>query len=206
MGKPAARLTDMHACPMVDGVKPHVGGPVTGPGAPTVLIGGMPAAVQGDMCVCVGAPDTIMMGSAGVKICGKPAARMGDMTLHGGSILAGCPTVLIGETGSGAGGSGGQSQQKSTQTGAAQAADNSNAAALKQAANEGQEEAERSDKNDYSAQFELLDKADKGVKDVKYQINTPDGKVHEGKTDGSGKTEQVQGYTASECRITYFNN
>lgn len=97
MGKPAARITDMHVCPMFDGPKPHVGGPIVGPGCPTVLIGGMPAAVMGDMVTCVGPPDTIILGSVGVMIGGKPAARMGDMCAHGGSIVLGCPTVLIGE-------------------------------------------------------------------------------------------------------------
>jgi len=100
MSKPAARNGDMHVCPMVTpGTPPvpHVGGPVTGPGVPTVLIGGMPAAVMGDMCTCVGPPDTIVLGSTGVLIGGKPAARMGDMCAHGGTIVAGCPTVLIGE-------------------------------------------------------------------------------------------------------------
>jgi len=99
MSKPAARLTDMHVCPMVTGTVPHVGGPVSGPGVPTVLIGGMPAAVMGDMCVCTGPPDSIILGSAGVLIGGKPAARMGDFTSHGGSITLGCFTVLIGEVG-----------------------------------------------------------------------------------------------------------
>jgi uncharacterized Zn-binding protein involved in type VI secretion len=93
---PAARLTDMHVCPMVTGIVPHVGGPITGPGTPTVLIGSMPAAVVGDMCTCVGPPDVIVKGSATVLIGGKPAARMGDMTAHGGSIVLGLPTVLIG--------------------------------------------------------------------------------------------------------------
>ena len=100
MGKPAARLTDMHVCPMVTpGLPPipHVGGPIVGPGCPTVLIGGMPAAVMGDMCTCVGPPDTIILGSVGVLIGGKPAARMGDSCAHGGTIILGCPTVLIGE-------------------------------------------------------------------------------------------------------------
>lgn len=104
MGKPAARLTDMHTCPMVTpGLPPipHVGGPIVGPGCPTVLIGGMPAAVMGDMCTCVGPPDTIILGSAGVLIGGKPAARMGDQCAHGGAITVGCMTVLVGETGSG---------------------------------------------------------------------------------------------------------
>ncbi len=107
MGKPAARIGDMHVCPMVTpGVPPipHVGGPVTGPGAPTVLIGGMPASVMGDMCTCVGPSDTIILGSTGVFITGKPAARMGDSCAHGGTIVLGCPTVLIGEAGGGGGG------------------------------------------------------------------------------------------------------
>ena len=68
----------MHTCPMVDGVKPHVGGPILPPGMPTVLIGGMPAARVGDMCTCVGPPDVIAMGSTKVMIGGQPAARMGD--------------------------------------------------------------------------------------------------------------------------------
>lgn len=96
MGKPAARITDMHVCPMVTGVVPHVGGPVTGPGATTVLIGKLPAAVMGDTCTCVGPPDTIILGSTTVMIGGKPAARMGDSTAHGGSIVLGEFTVLIG--------------------------------------------------------------------------------------------------------------
>lgn len=97
----------MHVCPMVTpGVPPipHVGGPIIGPGAPTVLIGNMPAAVMGDMCTCVGPPSTIILGSMGVMIMNKPAARMGDMCAHGGSIVMGFPTVLIGEMSPGAGG------------------------------------------------------------------------------------------------------
>jgi uncharacterized Zn-binding protein involved in type VI secretion len=96
MGKPAARINDMHVCPMLTGSVPHVGGPILPPGAPTVLIGGMPAALVGDMCICTGPPDTIAMGSATVMIAGKPAVRMGDSTAHGGTIVAGLPTVLIG--------------------------------------------------------------------------------------------------------------
>jgi uncharacterized Zn-binding protein involved in type VI secretion len=93
----AARVGDMHTCPMVQpGPVPHVGGPVLPPGTPTVLIGGQPAATVGDMCTCTGPPDTIIMGSGTVMIGGKPAARMGDSTSHGGVIIAGCPTVIIG--------------------------------------------------------------------------------------------------------------
>jgi uncharacterized Zn-binding protein involved in type VI secretion len=99
MGQPAARLTDMHTCPMVTpGTPPipHVGGPISGPGIPTVLIGSMPAAVLGDTATCVGPPDAIVKGSATVMIGGKPAARTGDTTAHGGIIMVGFPTVLIG--------------------------------------------------------------------------------------------------------------
>jgi len=93
----AARVGDMHTCPMVNpGGAPHVGGPVIPPGCPTVLIGGMPAARVGDMVTCAGPPDSIVMGSSSVMIGGMPAARMGDSTAHGGSIVAGCPTVIIG--------------------------------------------------------------------------------------------------------------
>jgi uncharacterized Zn-binding protein involved in type VI secretion len=107
MSKPAARVGDMHTCPMVTpGMPPipHVGGPIIGPGVPNVLIAGMPASVMGDMCTCVGPPDTVVLGSTGVMIGGKPAARMGDQCAHGGVITVGCPTVLIGETGAGGGG------------------------------------------------------------------------------------------------------
>jgi len=93
---PAARITDMHACPMLTGPVPHVGGPIVGPCVPTVLIGALPAAVLGDSCVCVGPPDSIVKGSATVMIGGKPAARMGDTTAHGGNIVLGLPTVMIG--------------------------------------------------------------------------------------------------------------
>ncbi len=92
----AARITDMHVCPMVTGVIPHVGGPVLPPGGVTVLIGGLPAARAGDLCTCVGPPDSIVLGSTTVLIGGMPAARMGDTTAHGGSIIIGCPTVIIG--------------------------------------------------------------------------------------------------------------
>ncbi len=96
MGKPAARVTDMHVCPMVTGVVPHVGGPILPPAAVTVLTGMLPQARVGDMCVCVGPPDVIVLGSFTVLAMGQPAARMGDLTAHGGTIVLGLPTVLIG--------------------------------------------------------------------------------------------------------------
>lgn len=98
MPQPAARLTDMHVCPMVTPAVPpipHVGGPIVGPGCPTVLIGGLPAATMGDQAVCVGPPDVIVKGSFTVLIGNKPAARMGDNCAHGGMIVLGYPMVLI---------------------------------------------------------------------------------------------------------------
>ena len=99
MGMPASRITDMHVCPMVTpGAPPipHVGGIVSGPGCSTVLIGKMPSARATDMAICVGPPDTIAMGSVTVLIGSMPAARIGDSCAHGGIIVMGCPTVLIG--------------------------------------------------------------------------------------------------------------
>src|SRR5690554_1439722 len=96
---PAARVTDMHACPMqTPGLPPvpHVGGPIVGPGVATVLIGKLPAAVVGDLCTCTGPPDSIVSGSSTVMVNGRPAARQGDSCAHGGSVVVGLPTVIIG--------------------------------------------------------------------------------------------------------------
>ncbi len=97
---PAARIGDMHTCPMqtpaFPSPIPHVGGPVSGPGVPTVLIAKMPASVVGDVAVCTGLPDTIIKGSATVMINNRPAARQGDTTAHGGTVAIGAPTVIIG--------------------------------------------------------------------------------------------------------------
>ncbi len=96
MPQPAATLLMAQVCPMVTVLVPHVGGPIIGPGAETVLIMGLPGACMGDECVCVGPPSTIIFGSPTVLHEGRPAARMGDPTDHGGVITLGVPTVLIG--------------------------------------------------------------------------------------------------------------
>lgn len=96
MGMPAARVGDMHVCPMFTGPVPHVGGPILPPCAVTVLTGSIPQARVTDMCVCAGPPDVIALGSFTVLVCGLPAARIGDMTVHGGTIVMGLPTVIIG--------------------------------------------------------------------------------------------------------------
>lgn len=106
MGMPAARVGDMHVCPMVTGIVPHVGGPILPPCASTVLTGKMPQARISDMCTCVGPPDVIAMGAFTVLVQKMPAARMLDMTAHGGMIVMGMFTVLIGDNGAGGGGGG----------------------------------------------------------------------------------------------------
>lgn len=93
---PAARVGDMHECTSMTGTVPHDGGPLIGPGAPTVLIGQMPAACVGDSAVCVGPPDSLTQGSETVLVEGKPLVRMGDPTEHGGEVVMGCPTVIVG--------------------------------------------------------------------------------------------------------------
>lgn len=96
---PAARLFDRYTCPQQIPATPpipHVGGPIIGPGVPNVLVGGMPAVVAGDICMCACPVDSIVKGSGAVLIGGKPAARMGDSTAHGGIIIGMCPTVLVG--------------------------------------------------------------------------------------------------------------
>lgn len=93
----AARVSDDHVCPVINpNGNPHTGGPIMPPGIPTVLIGGQPAATVGSICVCAGPPDSITKGSSSVFIGNKPAARQGDLTAHGGSVVAGLPTVIIG--------------------------------------------------------------------------------------------------------------
>lgn len=208
MGQPAARVGDMHVCPMVNALVPHVGGPVLPAGVPTVLIQGLPAATLGCMCTCVGPPDVIAMGSSGVLIGGQPAARMGDMTTHGGSIVLGCFTVLIGEAGGGggsAGGGGGGGGVASKALGAIQAKKIANSEALKAAAKEGEDKADKTKKEDFSAMFSLFDEAQKPLKDVKYEIQTNDGQIHEGKTNSNGETTEISGYTKADCKVRFFN-
>ena len=211
MGKAAARIGDLHICPMATpGLPPipHVGGPVTGPGVPTVLIGGMAAAVMGDMCTCVGPPDSIMMGSAGVFIGGKPAARMGDSTAHGGTISVGCPTVLIGESASGAGGSGAISTMDTTmqaamKQSAAFATKISRIEALSLGAQTGADKVHGHDEQECKVQYKVTDRDGNPGKNLKYEIQMSDGKVEKGTTDNGGMTKTFSGYTEGMCSISF---
>lgn len=146
-GPPAARMTDMHTCPMVDpGPKPHVGGPIM-KGSPDVYIGGLPAATAGEQAVCVGPPDVIIKGSMSVFINNKPAARLGDSTAHGGVISMGCPTVLIGDGAGGGGGggagAGGVKAAKAKASAGKKAKATTQSRSLQEAANEGTATVER---------------------------------------------------------------
>jgi uncharacterized Zn-binding protein involved in type VI secretion len=99
---PAARITDMHTCPMVNpGPVPHVGGPEVS-GSPDVITGFQPQGRVGDTLICVPATDKVAMGSPTVLVNNKMAARLGDPTVHGGVLVSGCPTVIIGQSGQGA--------------------------------------------------------------------------------------------------------
>jgi uncharacterized Zn-binding protein involved in type VI secretion len=165
---------------------PHVGGPITGPGVATVLIGKMPACVMGDMATCTGPPDAVVKGSAGVLIGGRPAARLGDQCAHGGVITVGCPTVLIGEAmpsppplvvvppfpGSAA-------------AKGAPAGDQAQAEKAKPAKAEGKKGAEQA-KPIYKLEFELLGEDGKGIPLEKYRVALPDGSVREGVTGFNG--------------------
>lgn len=161
MGNPAARLGDPHMCPMVNpgpAAIPHVGMPISGPGIPTVLVGSMPASVVGDMCPCVGPPDSVAMGSTGVMFGGMPAARMGDPTAHGGQIVMGCPTVLVGESGGGGGGGGGSAQA-----------------------------AEEMEQGQF-VKIALVDEEGNPAALEKYSIELPDGSIREGRLGPDGMT------------------
>jgi uncharacterized Zn-binding protein involved in type VI secretion len=208
MGKPAARTLDMHVCPAFTALVPHVGGPLLPLGAvPTVLIGGSFAATVGTMCTCAGPPAAIMMGSPTVLIGGKMAARMGDTTAHGGTIVLGCATVLIGESGSGsASGAGKQVKKKLLKgLGAKMAADMENSDALKKAAKDGDANANKTTKDDFSAKYALKDVAGKPKANIGYTITKPDGEKVTGNTNNNGETEQLQGFTVADCKVS-FNN
>ena len=202
---PAARVTDMHTCPMVTpGVPPipHVGGPITGPGVPNVLIGKMPAAVLGDMATCVGPPDAIVKGSSGVMIAGRPAARVGDTTAHGGQIVLGCMTVLIGESMPGAPavvivpplfapasqpagpaqGQQGQQPQQQQQSGGGGA--------------------KEKEKPLHWAEFQLIGEDGKGVPLQRYVVTLPDGTVKEGVTGLNGQI-RFEGLESGTCKISF---
>lgn len=181
---PAARVNDNHICPMQTPAVvpiPHVGGPIMGPGVPNVLIEGMPASVVGDVCMCVGPPSAVMKGSAGVLIAGRAAARVGDSTMHGGTILPpGAPTVWIGETGSG-----------NSKTVVANVAEGGRDAA-----------SALSEAKSTWIEVQMNDKGGFGVANTKFTLETPNGKIIHGVTDGNG-LGRVEGIQPGNHKITF---
>ncbi len=181
---PAAKLQDNHICPMQSPAVvpiPHVGGPVLGPGIPTVLFEGQPAIVVGDVCLCVGPPDLIQKGSAGVTVMGRAVARVGDPTQHGGSLLGpGCLTVIVGELGSGSG---------SPKPGAPAPGGTDDGSKLSEA------------KASW-IEIQMNDRGGFGVANTKFQLETPDGQVIHGVTDGNG-LGRVEGIQPGNHKITF---
>ena len=211
----------MHLCPMQTPAVvpiPHVGGPVVGPGAPTVLIAGLPAAVVGDMCICVGPPDVIAMGSFTVLSNGKPTARMGDMTVHGGAIIAGCPTVMIGDSGGGAGGGAAATMLAARVSGAAFTAmncpaDGAAAAAAKSSAflgtlgastagAAGSAPASSTDTQKNWVEIELVDQENKPVANERYRVTVPGRDPIEGFLSAEGLA-RVDGIDPGSCTIEF---
>lgn len=174
-----------------------------GPGVPNVLIGNLPAAVVGDTATCVGPPDAIVKGSTGVMISGRPAARMGDTTAHGGSIALGCPNVLIGETSPGAPPFvivppfPGSVQAKSSSSG--QQGQSEKPEPAKTEPKKGPEK----EKPLYSAEFELVGEDGKGVALEKFRVTLPDGSVREGVTDLQGRIKIDDIETQGSCKISF---
>jgi uncharacterized Zn-binding protein involved in type VI secretion len=181
---PAARVNDNHICPMQTPAIipiPHVGGPILGPGVPNVLIEGIPASVVGDVCVCIGPPSAVMKGSTGVLIAGRAAARVGDPTMHGGAILPpGAPTVIIGEQGSGSG---------KSAAGVAAAGARDAASKLDEV------------KSTW-IEIQMNDKGGFGIANTKFKLETPDGKIIHGVTDGNG-LGRVEGIQPGNHKITF---
>lgn len=168
------------------------------PGDPKTLIAGMPAARVSDMVVCVGPPDTIIMGSFVVLIGGRAAARMGDSCAHGGTIVAGCPTVLIGDSG-GAG-----SPQAATMSAARASAQPfaPTDCPLKGAAGH-QDPGENHEPTEVSwVEISLVDEAGAAVPYERYRVIASNGRVREGFLNAHG-VARVAGIPAGNCQITF---
>ena len=193
----------MHMCPLVTGLVPHVGGPIVSPGHPKTLIAGLPAARVSDLAICVGPPDTIILGSFTVLIGGMAAARMGDSCAHGGVIMAGCPTVLIGDSGSGG----------SADAATMSAAKTSAAAFTKMRCSAKQALAPHKDSPLFTqgdpakknwVEVHLVDEAQQPVPYERYRVIAPDGTTRVGFLDAQGLA-RVDGIDPGTCQIVFPN-
>ena len=207
MSKPAARLTDMHVCPMQTPAPvpiPHVGGPIISPGHPQTLIAGLPAARVGDMAICVGPPDSIVVGAFTVLIGGQPAARMGDSCAHGGTIVGGCPTVLIGDQGGGSASPQGTVMSAARAQGKPFTRTNCGAKAALAAQKGSPLFAEGDPKKKSWIEVALIDEEGHPVPYERYRVVPPDGTVREGFLDAKGQA-RVEGIDPGTCQVTFPN-
>lgn len=201
MFAPIARVTDMHVCPMQTPAVvpiPHVGGPVLPPGAPTVLAGGLPVATVGTMAICVGPPDALIVGSFTVLANGKPVVRMGDTTAHGGSVIVGLPTVLVGDSG-GAGSSAAATMSAAKQGAAAFVCADCNAKARDAVARGAAPPTPATGKT--WVEVAVTDADGKPLPYQKVQVTDAGGTVRIGYSDAAGLV-RVDGMAKGQCKIT----
>ena len=207
MFAPAARITDMHVCPMVTpGVPPipHVGGPILPPGHPMTLIAGIPAARVGDMAICVGPPDTIVTGAFTCLVAGKPLARLGDTCAHGGKIVLGCMTVLVGDSGSGSANPA-VATMMAARAGAKPFVEKNCAAKAAMEALKDSPLLKKGDPKKKSwVEVSLVDEAGQPVAYERYRVTAPDGTVREGYLNAKG-LGRVDGIDPGTCKITFPN-
>lgn len=202
MFAPAARVTDMHACPMTTGVVPHVGGPIMPPCHPKTLIAGLPAARATDLATCAGPPDVIATGSFSVLIGGLPAARLGDTCAHGGKIVAGCLSVLVGDNGKGGAGAQGATMSEA-RAGAKPFVETQCAPKAAKAAHAGSPLMREPDPEKVSwIEVALVDDDGHPVPHARYRVVTPDGTVREGFLNPEGLA-RVEGIDPGTCVVTF---
>ena len=202
MFAPIARTNDMHVCPMQTPAVvpvPHVGGPVLPPGAPTVLAGGMPVATVGSMAICTGspAPDVLTLGSFTVLAAGQPVIRVGDVSAHGGSVIVGLPTVMVGDSG-GAGGAAGATMSAAKAAGLAFAQRNCGNQAAQQALQRAQPPAPT---GPAWIEIEIVDLDGKPIAYQEVRVTDAGGAVHSRYCDTKGLI-RIDGIRAGQCQVT----
>jgi hypothetical protein len=154
------------------------------------------------MAVCAGGPDVIAMGSFTVLIGGKPAARLGDTTAHGGSIVVGCPTVLIGDSGGGAGSPAGFTMSAAKAAGAAFAQTKCVSDGVKETSDAAFASAQGDESKSSWIEIELKDDDGAPVPFVRFRVIPPDERVREGTLDDKGFA-RIGGIDPGQCKILF---
>jgi uncharacterized Zn-binding protein involved in type VI secretion len=202
MFSPAARITDMHVCPLTTGMVPHVGGPILPPGAPTVLIAGLAAARVSDLAACSGPPDTIVTGAFTCLVAGVPLARLGESCVHGGKIVSGCTTVLVGDNGSANGNPGVATMKAARATARPFVERNCAGKAAVQAHQDSPIHRMGDTRKKAWVELTLADDQGQPVPYERYRVTAPDGTVREGFLDENG-LGRVDGIDPGTCKITF---